>query len=95
MPLVLEFYIPMNLHYSQTDGRTFNNIAVVLYPYEFTLLSNIPPACFVLHRFYIPMNLHYSQTGVWNIVVVGAFYIPMNLHYSQTSNSRNSPTTAV
>ena len=33
-------YTSMNLHYSQTSDDVYNSIVVVLYLYEFTLLSN-------------------------------------------------------
>ena len=55
-------YTSMNLHYSQTRSSSVFWASLVLYLYEFTLLSNLTPVFVLLNGSYTSMNLHYSQT---------------------------------
>ena len=57
---------------------------LVLYLYEFTLLSNLSDTATADAKFYTSMNLHYSQTICSVYVQDRKFYTSMNLHYSQT-----------
>ena len=58
-------YTSMNLHYSQTTMLTLFNSVVVLYLYEFTLLSNMIPfandriAVLYLYEFTLLSNLKF------------------------------------
>ena len=58
---------------------------LVLYLYEFTLLSNFKTVCLDIGLSYTSMNLHYSQTRDTLLIHYVLSYTSMNLHYSQTT----------
>ena len=76
MPFVciaVEFYYPINLHYSQTTSLMGAAGYEFYYPINLHYSQTCGITAFLGRTFYYPINLHYSQTHIWVAKFGGGF----------------------